>query len=330
MGRTRGMLLGKFMPPHAGHQFLIDFARNYVDDLTVLVCTLEREPIDGALRFAWMKEICGGARAVHVTDDVPQEPSEHPEFWSIWRELVGRYVPEKIDYVFASEDYGLRLARELEAEFVPVDPKRCQVPVSATMIRENPMESWEYLPRAVRPHYVRRVCLFGPESTGKTTLAAQLADHFDTLYVTEYARPLLEPKRGVCDFDDIERIARGQMAAEDALARQANRILFCDTDLLTTTIWSDVLFGKCPSWIGQEACKRRYDLTLLLDIDVPWVDDEQRYLGEEREAFMERCVATLEASGRPYLRVSGDYEERFSRACAAVDQLLFNERRQAK
>src|SRR5699024_6196481 len=113
----------------------------------------------------------------------------------------------------------------------------------------------------------------GPESTGKSTLARDLASHFDTRYVHEYARPLLDFKDGRFDWEDIERIARGQAAAEDALATRANRVLFCDTDPLSTTIWSDVFFGKCPQWVAKEAEKRRYDLYLLLDIDVDWVDD---------------------------------------------------------
>ncbi len=319
---SRGMVLGKFLPPHRGHQFLVDFARHYVDELTVLVCTLEREPIDGALRFEWMKEICGDAQVVHVTDDVPQEPSEHPDFWRIWRDLIQQNMEGSVDFIFASEPYGARLARELEAEFVPVDCERCQVPVSGSQIRENPLRYWEFLPEVVRPHYARRVCIFGPESTGKTTLTFRLAEYFQSSGVAEYARLFLEMQDGDCSLEDMERIARGQMAAEDAMARQANKVLFCDTDLLTTTLWSDALFGECSQWILEEGRRRHYDLYLLLDVDVPWVEDPQRFLPDERESFLARCVELLEAEDRPYLRISGTFEERFEKARAAVEELL--------
>lgn len=119
------------------------------------------------------------------------------------------------------------------------------------------------LPECVRPHFLKRVCIYGPESTGKSTLARDLAKHFETQYVWEYARPLLDVKGGQCHEADIPRIVRGQIAAEEALARQANRVLFCDTDVLTTTIWSDVLFGSVPLWTQELADKRDYDLYLL-------------------------------------------------------------------
>jgi nicotinamide riboside kinase len=84
--------------------------------------------------------------------------------------------------------------------------------------------------------------------------------------VSEYARGLLDLKGGPCDFTDIPLIAKGQMAAENALVRQANKIIFCDTDLITTKIWSDVLFGQCPQWTEDEGNRRQYDLYLLLNI----------------------------------------------------------------
>ena len=81
------MILGKFMPPHAGHQYLVHFARNFVDRLTVLVCSLKSEPIAGELRYAWMRELFPDVRIVHITEELPQTPAEHPEFWTIWRRV---------------------------------------------------------------------------------------------------------------------------------------------------------------------------------------------------------------------------------------------------
>ena len=91
--------------------------------------------------------------------------------------------------------------------------------------------------------------------------------------------------------DDIPVIARGQLAAEASLARRANRLLVCDTDLLTTVVWSEFLFGSCPPWIREQAGRTHYDLTLLLDVDVPWVDDSQRFLPHRRHEFFAACRA---------------------------------------
>jgi len=316
------MILGKFMPPHRGHRYLVDFARSYVQHLTVLVCSIESEPIPGELRFAWVRELFPYVEVLHVTDENPQEPVDHPDFWRIWRETIARAMPRLPGCVFTSESYGEKLAEVLGARHVLVDPGRELVPISASRIREDPLGNWRYIPECVRPYFARRVCIFGPESTGKSTLVRDLARHYDTVFAGEYARPLLAPKDGVCHPEDIPLIARGQAASEDALMRQANRVLFCDTDLLTTTIWSEVLFGDCPEWIRAEAERREYDLYLLTDIDVPWVDDAQRYLPNEREAFMESCVLALESRGRPYRRIRGSWDARMESACAAVDELL--------
>lgn len=322
MSTRRGMVLGKFMPVHAGHQYLIDFARHYVDELYVLVCSLEREPIPGALRHAWMRELYPDCRVVHIADEVPQAPEEHPDFWSIWQALIRRHVPAPIDYVFASEAYGFKLAEVLDAEYVPVDPTRELRPVSGTQVRREPMRYWGYLPPCVRPYYLKRVCVFGPESTGKSTLARDLARHFGTVYASEYARGLLDHKEGRCDYDDLVRIARGQAAAEDALARQAHRLLIADTDPLTTTVWARELFGRVPEEVAQLAATRDYDLYLLLDVDVPWVDDQQRYLPHRRREFFERCRQALEQSGRRYTVIRGRWADRWQQALAAVEPLL--------
>lgn len=324
VGSGVGMILGKFLPPHRGHQFLVEFARQYVKRLYVLVCSIQREPIAGVVRFQWMRQMFPDVRVVHVTDENPQEPKEHPDFWVIWKNTVERAVGEPINYVFASESYGVQLAEILGASFVPVDLARELVPVSGTKIRAKPLKHWEMLPECVRPYFLKRVCIFGPESTGKSTLTRDLAQHFRTNYVWEYARPLLDLQGGVCGPDDIPRIVRGQIAAEEALAFQANRVLFCDTDVLTTVIWSDTLFGSVPEGIRELADARHYDLYLLLDVDVPWMDDAQRFFAapEQRRAFFDHCQRELDSRGRRYVTLRGSWPERFAMACRAVEKLL--------
>lgn len=316
------MVLGKFLPPHNGHKYLVDFARSFVDELSVVVGTLAREPIPGELRHRWVREMFPDANVVHLRDENPQYPEEHPDFWEIWRRSLERVLPGRPDYVFASEDYGKKLAEILGAVFIPVDRARSIVPISATKVREDPFASWSFLPDCVRAHFARRICVFGPESTGKTTLARRLAERYDTVWVPEYARELLESKGGDLAYDDLEHIARGQVAAEEVLARRANKILFCDTDVLATAIWSHALYGRCDEWIEREANARGYDLYLLTDVDVPWVADVVRYLPNERESFRDRCIQALESRGRAFVRLSGTFDARFSEACRAVDAIV--------
>jgi NadR type nicotinamide-nucleotide adenylyltransferase len=319
------MILGKFLPPHRGHVYAVEFARRFCDRLTVLVCSIAREPIPGRLRFGWMRELFPDCDVRHVSDELPQEPGEHPDFWPIWRDVVRRNTPALPRYVFASEQYGHKLSEVLGATFIPVDIGREAMPVSGTAVRTDPMTHWEHIPDCVRPYFVKRVCVFGPESTGKSTLARDLGRHFRTAWVPEFARGLLDHKGGRCDAEDIELIACGQVASEDALARQANRVLICDTDPLTTTIWADVLFGNCPPAVAKLAEERTYDQYLLLDVDVPWVDDAQRFLPHHRREFFDRCEMELKRRGRPYVVVRGGWEERFRTAVGAVEGLITGE-----
>lgn len=316
------MILGKFMPPHRGHCHLIDFARARVQRLTVLVCSLKNEPIPGRLRFEWMKELYPDLEIVHVTDENPSEPHEHPRFWEIWTETIQRNLPDAPDAVFTSESYGDELARRLGAQHVPVDLSRTRVPVSATKIRTNPFEHWQYIPDCVRPYFVKRVAIVGAESTGKTTLAARLAEHYKTVWVPEYAREYLDNKNAHCEPADIPNIARGQLESESRLARNSYRVMFCDTDLMTTTVWSDHYFGHCDEWVRRAADRQNYDLCLLTDIDVPWVADPQREYPHMRDYFHDRFRRELESRRRRFIIINGSFDERFEKAARAVDELL--------
>jgi HTH-type transcriptional regulator, transcriptional repressor of NAD biosynthesis genes len=317
-----GMILGKFMPVHKGHQFLIDFALQQVERLTVIVGSLAEEPIPGQLRYEWLKELYPTVNVQHCTDENPQYPHEHPDFWNIWVASIRRLMPQGPDVVFTSEEYGDELASRLGAIHIPCDLPRSSVPVSATGIRENPFENWQFIPEPVRPYFVRRVVIYGPESTGKTTLAEKLANHFKTVWVPEFARRYLDNKGAWVELSDIDKIAAGQLASEDVLALQANRLLICDTELITTCVYSRHYFGECPLAVEQMADQRQYDLYLLLDIDVPFVADWQRPDGESREHFFATFRSELERRGRPYVVISGSYDERFGRAVKAIDELL--------
>jgi len=323
MTPRHGFLLGKFMPLTLGHCHLIDGALARCERLTVMVCSVRREPIDGHLRYRWVREVYGArASVLHVTVEVPSYPHEHPDFWAIWRDLIRRHVPAPIDVVFTSEDYGDRLAAEVgAAAHVCIDRDRSAVPVSATRVREDPLGCWEYLPECVRPYYAKRILVTGPESTGKTTLARQLAEHYATSWVPEQARDYAD---GVAEltYDDLSAIAVRQLEAEEEAARRANRLVFCDTDLVTTEIYAREYFGRCPRFVERLADERRYDLALLCDIELPWQPDPHRTLGDRRREFFDRFRAELDSRRAPYALVRGAGDARLARAVASVDTAL--------
>jgi len=138
----RGFLLGKFLPLHNGHAYMIDFARAYCDHLTIYVGTRSDEPISGKLRAAWMRKMYPDCYVIHVeNDDLPSHPPTDAEgikkFRKTWIDEVQRTQSSfgSYEFVFASEDYGKWVAEGIGAQFVPVDPKRTAIPISGTDIR---------------------------------------------------------------------------------------------------------------------------------------------------------------------------------------------------
>lgn len=319
---VRGLVLGKFLPYHLGHAHLIRTARGQVDALTVLVCSVAREPIPGRTRFRWVAESHPDCRVIHVAEEVPQAPEEHPQFWEIWTELIARYAGG-VDVVFTSEAYGDELARRLGCRHVCVDLARSTYPVSGTVIRQDPLHWWEYLPAIVRPSYVHRVAILGAESTGKTTLAEQLATEFATSWAPEFGRAYCEGRdpRDL-SLDDFDAIARGQIAAEDSAAAAANRIVICDTDVRTTATWSEMILGHRSNWVAQAATERQYSHVLLLAPDVPWINDGTRVLGEQRTRHTRLLEDELERTAQSFTRIDGPYDERFRQAVAVVERIL--------
>jgi NadR type nicotinamide-nucleotide adenylyltransferase len=170
---------------------------------------------------------------------------------------------------------------------------------------------------------MRRISLTGPESAGKSSLAAQLAAHYGTTFVPEYARAYLEENGSTYTLADLEAIARGQLATEDAAAALATNFLFCDTDLLVIKIWAENAFGTCPAWVLAELARPRYALTLLLAPDLPWAPDPLREHPDpaQRWHFYELYKAELMSRNWPFVEINGPPAQRLKLALVACAKL---------
>ena len=169
----------------------------------------------------------------------------------------------------------------------------------------------------------KRILILGPESTGKSTLAEDLANHFGEPWVPEFAREYLEKVDRPYRFEDLVEIGKGQVLLEDQQAEKAKNFLFCDTDLRVIHIWSEHRFGKTDPWVLGEINRRTYDLILLTDTDLPWEPDPLREYPEleMRQYFFEKYLKLAQESGFPFWTVSGDREKRLKKAVQAVDKL---------
>jgi len=170
-----------------------------------------------------------------------------------------------------------------------------------------------------------KIAIYGPESTGKTTLAKQLAAHFDTVWAPEFARDYLQEKwntkKEICAPEDVLPIAIGQMQLENEALQKANTYLFADTCLMITKVFSEMYYGFCDAKLDKAARKHKYDLFFLTDVDVPWEQDDLRDAPNDRVETFEKFKMALIENNKPFIVLSGDAEMRFQKAIAIIEEL---------
>lgn len=168
---------------------------------------------------------------------------------------------------------------------------------------------------------LRKVAIVGPECTGKSELASFLAEHYNTVWVPEYARGYLDNLVRPYEQHDLLTIAHGQLRLEKEWTLSANGLLFCDTTLLVIKIWSEVKYGNCDPEILRALENSHYDLHLLTYVDIPWEDDPQREHPDKREMLYDIYHDQLSAMKVPFVEIKGPREERRRRAIETVDAL---------
>jgi HTH-type transcriptional repressor of NAD biosynthesis genes len=298
------------MPVHEGHVALIKFAADHCDELIVSMSYAKTDPIDHRLRMEWLREIFDNVptiRIFEVEDDFDPVHLPLNERTKVWSDFIKRTYP-RIDILFSSESYGDPFAAHLGAIHMLFDEKRFHIPVSATLIRREPLKYWQYIPLPVRPYFVKKICFYGPESTGKSTMAKRMAEKYNTVFVPEVARELLTSN----DFsiDDIIRIGYAQAERVIENLKVANRFLFCDTDAITTQIYSAYYLQQVPPVLHELEKQIIYDHYFLFDIDVPWMADGLRDLGEKREEMFKLFREELEKRNIAYTIVQGKWAQR--------------------
>ncbi len=170
------------------------------------------------------------------------------------------------------------------------------------------------------PRDVSKVCVIGPECTGKTALSEELASRLQTVWVQEYARAYLNKLGRPYSETDLLKIAEGQLELEDEMTRKAGNILVCDTNLIVVKIWSKVKYGRCDPAILDLIRKRKYDLYLLTYIDIPWTSDPLREHPEMREELFGMYLEEMNNQSAPFVIVKGLGEQRIQSALEAVEK----------
>jgi NadR type nicotinamide-nucleotide adenylyltransferase len=317
---TLGVVIGKFLPPHRGHSYVIETALAGADEVVVIVCTRADDPVPAPLRADVLRELHPTARVVLTVDDIQDD--QGPETSRAWAARTIEVVGRAPDLVFTSEEYGDRYAAYLGARHIAVDPARARYPISGTAVRADPYRAAPLLSPAVQAWYVRRICVLGAESTGTTTLARDLAQHYGCPWVPEYGREfcIRQPQPIAWTTDKFVHIAQTQLAHENAAARLGGRLLICDTDALATSVWHERYLGEESPALTALAASRRYALHILTNDDIPFVQDGTRD-GEHVRGWMTARFREVLA-GRDWLELRGRRADRLAAAIARIDAIL--------
>lgn len=344
---TTGLVFGKFYVFHKGHQYLIDTALSECDKVYVIVCSLSSETfVDGETRYNWIRETYkdrieyGHLNVIHLNEDwIPQEPSEcinHDVFYGTWAGTINALVGyNKIDKMYASEDYVYPMSQHLQCQPRIVDKERTTYPISGTKCRQSIYENWKYLNPIVRKHFVKKVLIIGGESTGKSTMTKFLADTINSItdlsaigiqeYAREYIDTELDGNMDNLNFGHITHFAQTQMdLVRQAVESGSYNIVISDTDAVVSAVFQSMYHG----YIGQEVLDEiekeidMWDLIIHLKPTVAWVDDGQRDLGSDLDRkHVDSLISTILQVNRFKNVRTIEFEDFHDREYKAIDYI---------
>jgi len=322
-----GLVCGKFEVLHKGHLALIDFARNRCDKLNILLCSNEKyELIPGRTRFQWLKETYKYDNKINVeyTDvDLPYTSESNRDVAEVWSNYFKKLYPE-LYVIFTSEKYGDYVAEYMKIEHIMFDEKRISKPISSTEIIKRPLSNWDFISDVAKPYFVKKIVLFGTESTGKSTFSEKLAKEFSTNCVLERSRDIMT-NTDTCTYEDMFILAEMHSNDINKGIINSNKMIFVDTNIETIKVYSDFLFNKKPSfknWIEQS---NKADLYIFLSNDAPYVQDGTRLNLERRNRLNDMELEHLIKNNLNFEIVKGqNWDERYQKAIQIIKKFKEN------
>lgn len=344
-----GVIFGKFYPIHTGHINMIYEAFSKVDVLHVVVCTdaerdlrlfqeskMKRMPTNED-RLRWVQQIFKYQQKqifIHhlIEDGIPS----YPNGWQAWSDKVKELFSEKNinpTIVFSSEIQDkVPYEKYLGLEVHLVDPQRESFNVSATQIRNNPFQYWRFIPKEVRPFFVKTIAILGGESSGKSVLVSKLANVFNTTSAWEYGREFVFEQLGgneqAMQYSDYPQMVLGHQRYVDYAMKHAHKVAIIDTDYITTQAFCIQYEGKAHPFLDSMIREYPFDVTILLSNNTKWVADGLRSLGskKQRQQFQNLLKKLLEKHHIPYIEIeSPSYLDRYNQAKEVVEAILNEE-----
>lgn len=344
-----GVIFGKFYPIHTGHINMVYEAFSKVDILHVIVCTDTKRDLQlfkeskmkqmptNEDRLRWVQQIFKYQQKQifihHLNEDgIPS----YPNGWESWAERVKELFAEKNIHpsiVFSSEIQDKApYEKYLNLEVSLVDPERERFNVSATKIRNNPFQYWRFIPKEVRPFFVKTIAVLGGESSGKSVLVSKLANVFNTTSAWEYGREFVFEQLGgdeqAMQYSDYPQMALGHKRYVDYAMKHAHKVAFIDTDYITTQAFCIQYEGRAHPFLDSMIKEYPFDVTILLNNNTKWVDDGLRSLGslKQRQRFQALLKKLLEKHHIPYIEIeSPSYLDRYNQTKEVVEAILNDE-----
>lgn len=341
---STGVITGKFAPLHSGHIYAITQAATQVDKLYV-VLSYDQKFIDNLpeylqskltlkKRLLWLKRTFQNLDHIKVVYVDESNVPSYPDGVEPWCKIVTKKLAWegcfKVDKWFSSEpEYTWWINKYFNCDNVIIDSERLSFNISATEIRNNPYDHWQYLPSIVRKEFLLKVCLIGTESCGKSTLTKMLAKLFNTSWVEEYGRTYCEQQmcmdEALLSFDDYGLIASNRYYEELQAEHTANKILFVDTNAFITQYYCNLYEGCTHPLVDAYIQQEHYDIILHLESDVPWVDDGLR-INSDRDKTSKLFTKMLDeyriVEDNDYHKISGNYKQRLDQAIQIVNDKL--------
>lgn len=337
-----GVFPGKFLPPHRGHLHAIINSATKCEKLYVAVSHNEKEVVDLCreanckymplkLRAKWLsKELQDFPHIKVILLDESSIPV-FPNGWREWSELLISTIPEKFDVIFGGElSY-----KEGHSKYFPnviydvFDYDRTRFPISATEIRKNPMKYWNYILGSAREFFAKKILITGTESCGKSTMTKYLAKIYYTSWAPEegryYSERYLGGNEDIFTIQDFENIIQEQYKSDiDALSK-ANKVVFFDTDAVVTEYYAQQYIKETSENIKNFINPSRYDYVLFFYPDVKWVDDGQRFLGDQelRWKLNDKLLSMYyEYNYKNIIIIQGDYNQRLISCVNLIDSII--------
>ncbi|WP_348666304.1 multifunctional transcriptional regulator/nicotinamide-nucleotide adenylyltransferase/ribosylnicotinamide kinase NadR [Arsenophonus symbiont of Ornithomya chloropus] len=340
-----GIIFGKFYPLHTGHIYLIQRACSQLDELYIILCHDEKYDkaifVDSSMsqqptvsdRLRWLLQTFKYQKNIYIHSFNENGIEPYPNGWEYWSMEMKKFLIKKNirpQLIYSGEIKDVQYYKKyFGMEVILIDPDHTFMNITGHQIRKDPFRYWEYIPTEVKPFFVRKVVILGGESSGKSTLVNKLANIFNTTSAWEYGRDYIFSHLGgderALQYSDYDKIALGHIKYIDFAVKYANKVVFIDTDFITTQAFCQRYEGKSHPFVQALINEYRFDLVILLENNTPWISDGLRSLGSDKERtnFQNLLINLLLKNQVEFVVVnSPDYDVRFLRCIKLVQNLL--------